>query len=66
MVRARGECSERVERPATRRHQHYKPAVETPLDNTTTSGSSDMRKVMDEIKRKLITGRNFDKVVVAA
>ena len=48
-----------LERPATQRHTQHKPIIEDsgsePLHDTTTSRSGDVKKVMDEIKRKLVT-----------
>ena len=52
-----------LERPATKRHTQHKPIIEEPLHDTTTSATDDVKVVMDEIKKKLVTWGQFEKVL---
>ncbi len=52
-----------LERPSTKRHTQHKPIIEEPLHDTTTSATDDVKVVMDEIKKKLVTWGQFEKVL---
>ena len=54
-----------LERPWTTPLHTFKPVVERPLHDTTTSSKSDVKSVLDEIRRKLARGKKYSKVVVA-